>query len=214
MIADRSRMELLYKYVETAYRYTERHCHDDVEPAQAKQRDITRWSFEIIRGVRPDVQPFTKLLIQFPDRDGVPDWIAPESTVFLHSTPLKIGNSFDVPFQPVGPFFVLEYLTEANQRSIQENYEWCERELKIPYYLRFDFETNAITLLNLKDGRYSALPPDANGRFALPELGLEVAILETWVRYWFRGELIPLPGELLNELAKLREELKVKGQQT
>jgi hypothetical protein len=54
-----------------------------------------------------------------------------------------------------------------------------------------------------------------------PELEPEVALLDRWVRYWFRGELVPLPGELVKErdaeraarqaaeaeLAKLREEL-------
>lgn len=222
MTEAQDRFELLSKYSETAYWYIERHCHDDVEPAQAKQRDITRWSFEVVRGARPDVQPFTNLLIQFPAGDNeAPDWIAPDNSVFVHAAPLDIGNSFDIPFQPVRPFFVLEYLTEANRRRIQENYELCERKLEIRYYLRFDFNASTLELFKLDGGKYSTILPNAFGRYAIPELELEVALLDKWVRYWFRGELVPLPGDLLKErdaerkarqaaeaeLAKLRDEL-------
>jgi hypothetical protein len=69
--------------------------------------------------------------------------------------------------------------------------------------------------------------PDFVGRYAVPELELEAQLLSGWVRFWFRGELVPLPAELLRrlsatedqlaaaqaELARLREELaKAKGQ--
>jgi hypothetical protein len=53
--------------------------------------------------------------------------------------------------------------------------------------------------------------PNAAGRFEVPELEIEVALLDGWVRFWYQGKLLPLPGEMLHELdaAKSRiEELE------
>lgn len=61
--------------------------------------------------------------------------------------------------------------------------------------------------LDLKDGKYTAVPPGPSGRRPIPELELEVALLDGWVRYWFRGELLPLPGDLLQQLNAAREAL-------
>lgn len=36
---------------------------------------------------------------------------------------------------------------------------------------------------------------------------LEVGILDGWMRYWFRGKLVPLPPELDAELEATREKL-------
>ena len=32
---------------------------------------------------------------------------------------------------------------------------------------------------------------------AVPELEMAVSLTDGWARYWFRGEMLPLPGELL-----------------
>ncbi|QJW96516.1 hypothetical protein FTUN_4073 [Frigoriglobus tundricola] len=195
MIADpdRSELELKYRYSAAAYWFIQRHCHDDVEPKQATQRDITRWAFEVVRGARPDVYPFTNLLIQFTQKgEEEPGQLAPDNSVFVHSTPLKVGVSFDTPFQPVKPFVVMEY----TERSRAERYE---KELKVPYYLLFYPDADEFTLFRLGEKGYSSVLPNANGRCAIPELELEVALLGGWMRYWFRGELLPLAGDLLKE---------------
>jgi hypothetical protein len=85
----------------------------------------------------------------------------------------------------------------------------------------------AVSLFHLMEGKYVSVAPNAAERYAIPELELEATLLDGWVRYWFRGELLPLPGDLLRqltatrdqlaaaqaEIARLREELaKVKGQ--
>jgi len=129
MIADASELELKYRYSAAAYWFIQRHRHDDVEPAQAAQRDITRWAFEAVRGARPDVQPFTNLLIQYPQAgEEEPGQLTPDNTVFVHSARLKVSASFNAPMQPVGPFIAMEY----TERSRAERYE---KELKVPYYL-------------------------------------------------------------------------------
>jgi hypothetical protein len=241
MIADKDRLKLIYEYTASAYSYVERHCHDEIEPAHARQRDITRWSFEVVRGARPDVQPFTNLLLQFPNPDDAeaPDQLAPDNSVFVHPTSLKIGVSFDAPLHPVGPFLVMNYVsTEREQKYEDVSYTKCAQQLKVPYYLLFcpprneyrlsKLKDGEYTLFKLKDGAYTMVLPNAQRRSAIPELDLEVALLDGWMRYWFRGELVPLPGDLLKErdaeraarlaaekdVARLRKELaKVKGQE-
>jgi hypothetical protein len=192
MLPDAAELERKYEYSAAAYWYTQRHCHDEIAPARAAQRDITRWSLEVVRGARPDVQPFTGLLIQFTSDGDVPNRIAPDSVVFVYDPTLEVGTSFDVPFQPVGPMLVADYREEKPSES-------GARELGVPYYLLFYPDGDEMTLFRLSNGKYVTVTPGASGRCAIPELELEVALLDRWVRYWFRGELVPLPGELVKE---------------
>ncbi len=41
---------------------------------------------------------------------------------------------------------------------------------------------------------------DDQGQRSIPELEMGVALLDGWVRYWFRRELLPLPADLQNAL--------------
>ncbi len=52
------------------------------------------------------------------------------------------------------------------------------------------------------------MKPNARGRLALPELQLEMGILEEWCRFWYQSKLLPLPGDLLQhvEQAQFRAE--------
>jgi hypothetical protein len=229
MIANAGELEQKYRYSAAAYWYVERHCHDDIQPETVIQRDITRWSFEVIRGVRSDVQPFTNMLIQFPQAHaGEPGQVAPDNAVIVHSLHVRIGVSFDTPFQPVRPLIVMGYSPEGIGNKEGANRAKYEQELKVPYYLLFYPDADEFTLFKLGETGYSAVHPNANGRCPIPELELEVGLHGKWMRYWFRGELLPLPGELLQErdaeraariaaeaeVATLREELaKAKGQQ-
>jgi hypothetical protein len=200
MIADASKLELKYRYSAAAYGYIERRCHDDTEPAVAKQRVITHWSLEIVRGARADLQPFTNLFIQFPQADTEePDQVAPDNWAVVHTEPLKTGVSFDTPFQPVGPFIVAQYVTTDTNKWEQASRRKYEKELKVPYYLLFYPDADEFTLFRLGEKGYSTVVPNANGRCLIPELELEVGLLGKWMRYWFRGELLPLPGDLLKE---------------
>jgi hypothetical protein len=44
-------------------------------------------------------------------------------------------------------------------------------------------------------------------------LNIEVAIQDGWVRFWYQGKLIPLPADLLHELAETREQLRATREQ-
>jgi Uma2 family endonuclease len=192
----------------------------------AHQRKITLESFDLIHAARSDIQCFNELLVQYPfgKKNGQ---VVPDNFVVIHSKPIKARGSFNTPLQPVSPFLVMEYVSKYNVRKdYEDNFKRYEKELKVPYYLLFYPDGEEMTLFHLGEKKYGAVRPNANKRHAIPELELEVALLDKWVRYWFRGELVPLPGDLLKErdaerqarqaaeaeVAKLRAELsKAKG---
>jgi Uma2 family endonuclease len=236
---DLKRLKMIYEWAERRYLKSLPLEHFMESTPQSTQRKITLESFDIIHALRKDVQCFNELLVQYPipgkDVDK-PGQVVPDNMVVIHNKPIVAEGSFMTPHQPVGPFLVLEYVSKSSVRKDYEvSYEKYEKELKVPYYLVFYPDADELTLFKLKDGKYTAVPPDALGRRAIPELELEIALLGGWIRYWFRGELVPLPADLLKErdaavqkldaeraarlaaeaeLAKLREELaKAKGQE-
>ena len=44
--------------------------------------------------------------------------------------------------------------------------------------------------------RISTVIPNEQGQCLIAELELEVALLDSWVRYWFRGKRLPLPADV------------------
>jgi Uma2 family endonuclease len=195
----------------------------------AYQREITLESFAVIRATRPDIQCFNELLVQYPQKNKKNGQVVPDNFVVIHPKPIKAKGSFNTPLQPVKPFLVMEYVSKYNVRKdYEDNFKHYEKELKVPYYLLFYPDGEEMTLFHLGEKKYTTVRPNAAKRYPIPELELEVALHDKWVRYWFRGELVPLPGDLLKErdaalkkldaerqerqaaeaeLAKLREEL-------
>lgn len=175
---------------------------------QATQRKIILESFDIIGTLRPEVQCFNELLIQYPrGKRKKLGKVVPDNFVVVHPQPIKALKSFNLHTQPVGPLLVLEYVSKENRRKdYEDNFEKYEEELKVPYYLLFYSENEELSLFKLGEKGYVAVRPNAKGRFAVPELELEAGLLGEWVRFWFRGELLPLPGDLLVERDAAREQ--------
>jgi len=208
---DLERIKFLYQWAEQRYLKSLPLEHFMESTPQATQREITLESFALIRAMRRDVHCFNELLVQYPIPGKDPDkpgQIVPDNMVVIHPRPIQAEGSYMTPLQPVGPFLVLEYVSKSSVRKDYEvSYAKYEQELKVPYYLAFYPDADELTLFKLKDGKYVAVPPDGAGRRAIPELELEVALLDGWVRYWFRGELLPLPGDLLQQLTATRDQL-------
>jgi Uma2 family endonuclease len=174
---------------------------------QSIQREITLESLALVRAQRPEVQVFNELLVQYSvGRATRPHQVVPDNMVVLHDQPIKADGSFDVPLQPVGPFWVLEYVSKHNKRKdYEDSFDKYERELKVPYYLIFYPDNQELTLYKLKGRKYVSVKPNEHGRLALPRLELEMALLDGWVRFWYKGELLPLPGELLRQRDEERQ---------
>lgn len=170
--------------------------------AQATQRKITLESLDLLVARRSDVQVFNELLVQYP-RPGQrrPGQVCPDNMVVISAEPVRAQSSFNLPVEDARPFWVLEYVSKNNKRKdYDDNFDKYERDLKVPYYLTFYPDDQELTLYRHTGKKYVAVPPNKQGRCALPELDLEVALLDGWVRYWHKGALLPLPGDLQRDL--------------
>jgi Uma2 family endonuclease len=169
---------------------------------QATQREITLESLAVLRQYRPEVQVFNELLVQYPlPRRKKLGQVVPDNMVVLHPEPLKVEGSYNLPLQPAQPFWVLEYVSRSNKRKdYEDNLLKYEHELKVPYYLLFQPDVQELTLYHHNGEKYSTVVPLEHGRCPIPELALEIGLLRSWVRFWFRGELLPLPGDLVRQL--------------
>jgi Uma2 family endonuclease len=183
----------------------------------ARQREITLESFALIRVLRPEIQCFNELLVQYPrGKRKKLGQVVPDNFVVVHTEPIQAKGSFSTSLQPVRPLLVMQYVSKYNKRKdYDDNYEKYEEELKVPYYLLFYPDGEELTLFRLGEKGYVSVKPNEAGRYAIPELELEAALLDGWMRYWFRGELLPLPGDLLRQINAAKTELtKTKGELT
>ena len=173
---------------------------------QATQREITLASLALVRARQPEVQVFNELLVQYMHR-GQLRQVVPDNMVVLGDQPPQSKSSFNVELNPDPPFWVFEYVSETNPRKdYEDSFRKYEKELKVPYYLLFYPEKQDLRLYRRKGRQYAPVTANARGRLALPKLKLEVGLLEGWVRFWYRGELLPLPAELQSQLEQARHE--------
>ncbi|HTU22756.1 MAG TPA: Uma2 family endonuclease [Gemmataceae bacterium] len=180
---------------------------------QATQREITLASFSLLKARRSDVHLFNELLVQFPIRGRrQPAQVVPDNMVVVWDGPIDAVGSYDVPFQPDRPFWVFEYVSPSNKRKdYEDSFDKYER-LKVPYYLVFYPESQDLTLFHHQGEKYVSKRPNRRGRLAIPELDMEVALLDGWVRYWYQGKLLPLPADLQRDLDEARRQLAAEKQ--
>ncbi len=174
--------------------------------AQATQRKITLESLDLVTARRPDVHVFNELLVQYP-RPGQrkPGQVVPDNMVVISDQPLEPQTSYNLPLEPAGPFWVLEYISKTNRRKdYEDNFDRYEQELKVPYYLLFYPDTLDLTLYRHTGKKYVSVKPNKQGRYPISELDLDIALCDSWVRYWYRGELLPLPADLQRDLEQAR----------
>jgi Uma2 family endonuclease len=176
---------------------------------QATQRAITLASFALVRARWRTVHIFNELLIQYRfGRRQVLRQVVPDNMVVLCDQSPTADTSFNVPLEPAGPFWVMEYVSKSNPRKdYEDSFDKYERELKVPYYLIFHPDEQEFTLYRRGPRKYVSVKPNEHGRYAVPELEMEIALVDGWVRFWFQGELLPLPADLQHNLDETRRQL-------
>jgi Uma2 family endonuclease len=176
--------------------------------AQAHQRAITLASLALVQARRRDVQVFNELLVQYPRRGQRKlGQVVPDNMVVKTEEPVRARSSYNVPLEPAPPFWVMEYVSPGNMRKdYDDSFKKYERELKVPYYLLFYPDNQELTLFRHNKRKYVTVKPNAHGRYPVSELDLEVGLLDGWVRYWYQGELLPLPAELQRDLDEARRQ--------
>ena len=206
------------KYFEAAQEYLRNLTFRNLMEAraQATQREITLESLALVRADRSDFHLFNEMLVQYPwpqsRKKRKIGQVVPDNMVVLHAGEIEVDGSYDVPLQPAPPFWVLEYVSPNNTRKDYEiNFKKYEQELRVPYYLIFAPPEQELSLFHHNGDNYVSVLPNDDGRLALSELDLEMALLDRWVRFWYRGELLPVPSEWLkerNELKQKRDDLQ------
>jgi Uma2 family endonuclease len=184
---------------------------------QGRQREITLASLSLLEARRPDVQVFNELLVQYPHgRRRQVRQVVPDNMVVVHLEPIRAYLSYDLPFQPVAPFWVLNYVSpHPRRKDYAADFRRYETELKVPYALVCYPQQQNMMLYRHAGKKYVAVAATPTGRYAIPELGLEMGLQEGWVRFWYEGELLLLPAEMQRErdealarIQKAREETK------
>lgn len=169
---------------------------------QGFQRAIVLACLALLRGVRPDVHIFNELLVQYErPRRRRPGQVVPDNMVVLHPEPLQVDLSYDVPLQPARPFWVMEWVSQRSKgKDYKDSFRKYERELKVPYCLMYHPDKQDLRVHRHTGKRYEPVPPNEDGRYPIPDLELEVGMLDGWVRFWFRGDLLPLPADLQRQV--------------
>jgi len=177
---------------------------------QATQRKIFVECLDLVHEADLRVQAFNEMLVQYHrPKHKKPGQVAPDNMVVMHSEVIDAETSYDVPLQPVPPFWVLEYVSKSSKRKDYEiSMAKYEHELKMPYYLVFYPDTQDMTLYHHDGERYHSVKPNEHDRVEIPELKMEMGLLDGWVRFWFRGEMLPLPADLQRELNQMRVQLE------
>ncbi len=211
MSTDKPRQLLRIEYEKAAEAYLKSLPPEHFMEAtpQATQRKITLESLALVHARRPEIQYFNELLIQYPHGRGRRiHQVVPDNMVVVHPEPIRAYGSYDLPLQPVAPFWVLEYVSKGSERKdYEDSFRKYERELRVPYYLLFYPDNQELTLFRHDGRKYATVGANAAGRHPIPELELEVALWEGWARYWFRGDLLPLPADLHRDLDETRRQL-------
>src|SRR5205085_8637239 len=143
-------------------------------------------SLALVRGRRPDFQVFNELLVQYRyGRRQQLRQVVPDNMAVVHPEPIQAVGHYSLALQPVGPFWVLEYVSKHTERKdYDDNFIKYERELKVPYYLLFYPDEQELSLFRLTGKKYRTVIANESGRYAIPELELEMGLLNGWVRYW------------------------------
>lgn len=177
--------------------------------AQATQRKISLESLDLLAARRPDVHVFNELLVQYAvPGQRKPGQVVPDNMVVISESPIQAENSYNVPLESDRPFWMLEYVSKSNKRKdYEDSFDKYERDLKVPYYLVFYPDNQDLTLYRHTGRKFVSVKPNKQGRYAVSELDLEVGLLDGWVRFWYRGALLPLPADLQGELDTARREL-------
>jgi Uma2 family endonuclease len=176
--------------------------------AQAKQRKITLESLDLVSAQRPDCHVYNELLLQYPRKGKKrPGQVVPDNMVVVSDKEPQAESSYNLPLEPAGPFWVMEYVSQSNKRKdYEESFDKYEQELKVPYYLLFNHDVQEMILYRHNGKKYVSVKPNRHGRCAVKELDIEVALLDGWVRFWYKGELLPLPADLQRDLDAARRQ--------
>jgi Uma2 family endonuclease len=134
----------------------------------------------------------------------------------------QMRRSYVLWQEMVSPLMILEYASDggAEERDatpMRGKFWVYERRIRPPYYGIFLPDQNAIEMYHLVEDHFERMSPNANGRYSIASLGVELGIWRgkyadyelPWIRWWdVTGNLLPTGDE---KAARLAEKLKSMG---
>ncbi len=203
---------IFYDAQARAYQETLPLEHYMESPHQQMQRRITLASFDLIHAARPDIWCHNELLVQYPQSDVVRDIgrVVPDNLILVAARPIQGRIAFNTPYEAGDMVMAMEYVSEESKKKDFETNMTRYERLKIGHYLIFDPVAKTVHLFKRSRVRKAYLPvkPKRSGRYPVPPLELEMGVYDDWLRYWFRGRLLPLPGELDEQLTHANDRLR------
>ena len=147
-----------------------------------------------------------------------PDWYYVPGVPHLLNGEMR--NSYVLWHEGIPPLIVLEYATrgtaEEHDQTPWEGKFWVyERIIRPAYYGIFDLDQGRLEVYSLVSGHYQLMAPTEQGRYPMPELGVELGLWQgrfreydaLWLRWWDeRGNLLPHPCELVDQERLAREQ--------
>ncbi|MDA1015425.1 MAG: hypothetical protein O3A00_13360 [Planctomycetota bacterium] len=172
---------------------------------QADQR-LPFLGLQILQDNYPELGIFNELLVQFVFNNKLGQ-VVPDNMLVLHVDPDKPKRkSYAVEHEQDVPFLVAEYVSDSDPKKDRESgksYVKYEQQLQVPYYLILDTDqTEPLQLLCHNGASYEPVVANDRGRFAVPELDLEIGFRDRLIRYWHKTELLPIPKEVPGLLAE------------
>lgn len=159
-----------------------------------RQRRFTLAALDKLKALHyPKLEIFNELLLLFARGEGT-DRVVPDNFVMLEPPSQPYDSSFRVSATD-RPFWVLEYVSPSTQnKDYVESFEKYE-DLGIPYCTMFEPPVQKLTMFRHDAHRYQPMQADEDSRYLIPELELKVGVMDGWMRFWFREELLPGPSE-------------------
>ena len=192
------------QYDEAERQYELRETIEDIMESvpQARQRS-SFYGLVMLHSDFPDLGVYNEILILYPAAGRIGEVCADNMLVRgdHHDPQTDQRGSFRVALEAGTIFLVAEYVSESNpnkDRPGGESFLKYERDLKVAYYLLFDqYDHNQpLRLFHHNGEQYELVPTNSEGRFPIAELFLEAAVIGNMVRYWYRGELLPVYEEI------------------
>lgn len=178
--------------------------------AQSTQQFITASSLLGLRRRLPTFTIYTDLILIYDDGTGKLRHVAPDNILsggFDDDLRRKSWN-LEHDLQAIAVF---EYVSDSKPNKDYTKSLRIYESLKIPHYLIFDPRDPRrlkATMFRHTGEASEEEPRNERSRWEIPERDLEVGLHEGWIRFWYRGELLPSHLDQANLLETQRKELE------
>jgi Uma2 family endonuclease len=147
-----------------------------------------------------------------------PDWF------YVPNVPPMLGGTYRRSYvlwkEHKPPLIVLEFVSgdgsEERDQTPETGKFWVyEQAIRVAYYGIFESELSGLELYHLVQGRYQRITPNTQGRFLIPELGVELGLWHgtfdnmnlPWLRWWdTQGNMLLTGHEMADQFKEEADE--------